>query len=101
LTNWQMTMTEKNTIQEIGFFNVISSDNITRQIIISQNVNVNEFNVVVAAHKVYTLNTPDGEKVYRTKDSRFFLKEDGTVLKKVGYSLANNYSVFHSGRQSQ
>jgi len=78
-------MIGKNTIQEIGFFNVISSDNITRLIIISQYVRVNEFKVVVAAHKIFTLNTPDGEEVYRTEDPQIFLKEDGTVLKKVGY----------------
>jgi len=94
-----MTITEKNTIQEIGFFNVISPDNITRLIIISQNVNVNEFKVVVAGHKIFTLNTPDCEEVCRTEDPQIFLKEDGTVLKKVGYiRQTNNYSVFHSGR---
>ncbi len=93
-------MTEKNTIQEIGCFNVISSDNITRLIIISQIVSVNEFNVVVGGHKLFTLNTPDGEEVYRTEDPQRYLKDDGTVLKKIGYCQTNNYSVFRSGRLS-
>ena len=75
-------MTEKNTIQEIGCFNVISSDNITRLIIISQIVSVNEFNVVVGGHKIFTLNTPDGEEVYRTEDPLIFKLSNGTIFRK-------------------
>lgn len=79
---------------------MISSENID-QLIISQNLTVDEFSVVVAARKVFTFNTPDGEEVYRTEDPQFFRKKDGTVLKKVGYCQTNNCSMFHSGRQSQ
>ncbi len=99
-SNSQMTMTEKNTNQEIGFIKVISSENIDK-LIISQIFTVNEFNVVVAARKVFTFKTPDGEEVYRTEDRQFFRKKDGTVLKKIGYCQTNDCSMFRSGRQSQ
>jgi flagellar basal body rod protein FlgG len=62
---------------------------------------VNEFNVVVAARKFFTFNTPDGEEVLPTENPQFFFKKDGTVLKKVGYCQTNNCLMFHSGRQSQ
>ncbi len=97
-----MTMTVKNITQELGFFEAISSENFNQIIIVCQNVIVNELNEVVAAHKIFTLNTPDGEEVYRTEDPQFFLTEDGTVLKKVGYCQTNQYSFgLHSGRRSQ
>lgn len=71
--------------QIIGQFEVTSSEQFSQKVIVSQDITADDSGRVVTARKVFTLNTEDGEEVIRTKDPRIFLKEDGTVLKKVGY----------------
>ncbi|SHO49009.1 hypothetical protein [Desulfopila aestuarii] len=71
--------------QLIGQFEVTSLAHHNQKVIVFQDIIADESGVVVSARKVFTLNTEDGEEVNRTSDPRIFLKEDGTVLKKVGY----------------
>jgi len=97
-----MTMTEESMNQEIGYFEVISAEGASQTVIVSQNVTVSKVNMVLAARKIFTLNTSDGKKVSCTEDPQFFITEEGALLKKVGLCEANGYStVFYPGRRSR
>ncbi|WP_136805477.1 hypothetical protein [Desulfosediminicola flagellatus] len=78
--------------QFIGYFEVVSSGQLRQIVAVSQETTVNEEGVVMAARKMFTLDTVGGEEVKRTTDPLIFLKEDGTFLKKVGYCQVNDLS---------
>ena len=76
-------MREKNVIQELGFFMATSPENINQKIIISQNITMNESNTVINSRKIFTLNTFDGEQVFRTQDPQLFVNKNGTIFKRI------------------
>lgn len=68
----------------IASFQAIDSRRNTLTIVISQELTVNEDNVVVGARQHYNLVDIDGERVLATDEPDTFLMQDGTLLKKTG-----------------
>lgn len=56
----------------------------TKTVLVQQEVKVNGENIIVSARKVFTLGALDGERVYRMTNPKYFLQQDGTVLKVTG-----------------
>ncbi len=70
--------------QLLGYFKVMSPGFSTKTVLVQQEVMVNGENTIVSARKVFTLDALDGERVYRMTNPKFFLQQDGTVLKITG-----------------
>lgn len=76
----------------LGYFEAKSTGSIPEIVIVSQEVRRDNENLFVAARKIFTLGTVDGEEIFRTEDPQAFSKNDGTLLKKIGGCQANGSS---------
>ncbi|WP_136797593.1 hypothetical protein [Desulfosediminicola ganghwensis] len=75
--------------QVIGYFIVNQPDGAERVVVVSQEIATDKSNTVVAARKVFTLDTADGEKVNGCEEKRYFTKRNGQILKITGPCIAN------------
>ncbi|WP_419176800.1 hypothetical protein [Desulfosediminicola sp.] len=73
----------------IGYFKVSHPDGTELLVIVSQDITTDKRGVVVAARKIFTLNTVDGEEVSRPDNKRFFSRENGQLLKIIGNCITN------------
>lgn len=73
--------------QIIGYLAVTHPDGSDRLVVVSQEITTDKRNVVVAARKVFTLDTIDGEEVIGCNKTRFFTLKDGQLLKVVGHCV--------------
>lgn len=69
--------------QPIGSFEAISAEHIREIVIVSQETRLDCQNLVVAARKIFTLTSADGEEIFRAENPQTFNKNDGTTLKKI------------------
>lgn len=67
----------------IGSFTVTNGASQPQIVFVSQKTTVNENNVVIGSKKIFTLNSVDGEAVYRTEDPNTLVLKDGTTLRKT------------------
>jgi len=79
--------------QILNYFSVIGPDDIGRQVVVSQEITTDQENVVIAARKLFTLDTPDGEGVSLCADQRSFMTNNNEILRVVGRGMT------HSERQ--
>ena len=75
--------------QVIGYFIVHQPDGVERVVVVSQEVTTGKANAIVAARKVFTLDTADGEEVIGCETKRSFTQKDGQKLKILGQCIAN------------
>lgn len=75
--------------QVIGYFIVHQPDGVERVVVVSQEVTTGKTNAIVAARKVFTLDTADGEEVVGCETKRSFTQKDGKVLRIIGQCIAN------------
>lgn len=69
----------------IGVFTVSKEDKSQGKIIISQNMADYYDGQTERNRKKLNLDSLDGPEVYRTKDPKVFMLEDGSLLRKRGY----------------
>lgn len=86
--------------QVIGYFEVTTPTGADRRVVVSQIVTANKEGVIVSARKIFTLDTPYGEDVNRTRNPKVFIRNGGEILKVRGHlhMKQNDCSVYKSGR---
>ena len=52
-------------------------------VFVSQDIKTDKNKVIISARKVFTLDSENGEEVFRGDDQRSFIKRNGQVLKIV------------------
>lgn len=70
-------------IEVIGSFTVTCGLAQPQIVFISQETTVNDKNIVTGCKKIFTLNSIDGEPVFRTDDPNTLMLKDGTMLRKT------------------
>lgn len=83
----------------IGQFDVTDGNRLSFRVVVSQEVDVDDNNVVVSARKVFSLNDAYGEEIIITEHPDVFLRKDGSALRKSGMIQASNsVKVHHQGK---
>lgn len=82
--------------QELGYFVVIDPDGGKRLVLVSQDISTDEKNVVLSAHKTFTLDTANGEEVFCCSEQRSYIKKDDQVLRVVGHFMTKESDLLHN-----
>lgn len=70
-------------------FAVVGPNESEHLVIVSQEIITNKKNVIIAARKVFTLDTIDGEGVSLCDNQRSFMTNKKVILRVVGHALVN------------
>lgn len=82
--------------QILLYFRVSNRNGEKQLVVASQDIQTDRKKAIIAARKVFTLDTPDGEEVFPLKNQRSFMKRDGAVLRVVGQGIMSTSEQRHN-----
>ena len=68
----------------IGYFRATNGTRRKHVVFITQVIDLDKDNTIIDAKKMFTLDSEEGEQVFRTGDPEIFTMGDGTELKRAG-----------------